>query len=369
MGRQSAPQPVNNMTKRFISIQYLRALSAIVVVFVHAEQFVNRYTVLGEWRVALFFVMSGFVLWRVTSRRETPALPFLLKRFARILPSYWLVTIAIVLMTILGMGRTHPYVAADVIRSLLLIPYGAGWHGEFMPLLVPGWTLPYELWFCCALAAGLLLPTRIRFWALSLVLGGLGLVGLLGHPAGAVTATLTGFPMIQLLTGIWIGRFWRPLPIPRIAGWVLMAAGVALSILLQIQSGHPNEFVGVAPRTLAPAVMVLIGALALEPGEARPIPWLSFLGDASFSIYIWHWPVLAVAGRLAAAAHLKAPEMAWPFFTTVLSVVFGSLMYIVLERRMTRALVVAVDRWIPKLGTPALLRRSGRTDAVVSEIP
>jgi hypothetical protein len=38
----------------------------VTVVFVHADRMLHSYSVISEWRVALFFVMSGFVLWRLT---------------------------------------------------------------------------------------------------------------------------------------------------------------------------------------------------------------------------------------------------------------------------------------------------------------
>ena len=83
-----------------ISIQYLRAIAALLVVFYHAIYQIKEYHSLfegGIWRfgaagVDIFFVISGFIMWVTTSGRPADPLRFIGRRITRIVPLYWIVT-------------------------------------------------------------------------------------------------------------------------------------------------------------------------------------------------------------------------------------------------------------------------------------
>ena len=81
------------------------------------------------------------------------------------------------------------------------------------------------------------------------------------------------------------------LVVAAIAGFVLVAAGLA----------------GFNPLVLGPlSAMLLVGVLALEQGKwlFRFIP-LAYLGDASYSIYLWH--TLAISVVMKASGLLSLP--------------------------------------------------------------
>src|SRR4051794_24427519 len=86
----SVMQPSNQI----VSIQYLRAAAALMVVYNHvfSNHLVSQYDLfktLGEWGVDIFFVISGFIMWSSTRKtRQSPA-AFAAKRFYRISPLYW----------------------------------------------------------------------------------------------------------------------------------------------------------------------------------------------------------------------------------------------------------------------------------------
>ena len=60
------------------------------------------------------------------------------------------------------------------MASLLFIPWQHPQVGAMLPLLIPGWTLNYEMAFYVMFAASLALPKSIRLWALLALLAGAG---------------------------------------------------------------------------------------------------------------------------------------------------------------------------------------------------
>lgn len=84
------------------SIQYLRALAALMVIFHHSSAQIDIYrgtlkqVNIGAAGVDVFFVISGFVIWFTTYNRKLSPAKFMLKRIIRVVPLYWFVTLAIV---------------------------------------------------------------------------------------------------------------------------------------------------------------------------------------------------------------------------------------------------------------------------------
>ena len=83
------------------SIQYLRAVAALMVVFHHLIIQIDVYEAVlhsisvGAAGVDVFFVISGFVIWFVTYGKEVSAGEFFAKRVIRVVPIYWLITLVI----------------------------------------------------------------------------------------------------------------------------------------------------------------------------------------------------------------------------------------------------------------------------------
>jgi exopolysaccharide production protein ExoZ len=332
------------MKRRFTNLEYLRALCCVAVVLAHAGLHFGNPIPLGEGRVTVFFLMSGFVLWRASSARETDPADFLWRRLARLLPTYWLVTTLVVAASWAGVGGKQPVLWEDFTRSLLLIPYGPPVHGQFFPALKPGWTLVYELYFCFMLAMTLRLKLKLRFTVLSLLLGSLWVAGQIIHPIAPVLAVLTGFPMLDLLAGILIARYLHMIVLPRTLSWVLVSIGVFASFALPLIEGH--EAAATAPRTLIWAAMTLLGCLGLESDNHRPLPVISRLSEASYSIFIWHWPVMTLSVSMLSVLHWHVPAALGMVGTSLLSIGIGRVMYERIERPMTTWLLTGRG-WAP----------------------
>src|SRR3984957_156703 len=82
-------------TRVLLSIQALRALAALAVVAYHALQWDRGGFDVGRAGVDVFFVISGFIMWHVTSGREVVPGAFLWRRITRVAPLYWLATFGV----------------------------------------------------------------------------------------------------------------------------------------------------------------------------------------------------------------------------------------------------------------------------------
>src|ERR1019366_7660876 len=105
----------------------------------------------GQQGVDVFFVISGFIMMQV-SRRETRPLAFLRARAIRIIPLYWLVTLAWAMLH-------HATSWRDLLLSLAFVPHLAP-AGQESPVLMQGWTLVYDVSFYACFGAALVVPRR-----------------------------------------------------------------------------------------------------------------------------------------------------------------------------------------------------------------
>src|SRR5262249_27428686 len=97
--------------------------------------------------------ISGFIIVYVSAGTfGTPGavVDFIRRRIIRIVPLYWLTTLAFLFLL------PHSEGGADIVQSLLFLPSPNG----RLPILPPGWTLNYEMFFYAIFATVLWLPYR-----------------------------------------------------------------------------------------------------------------------------------------------------------------------------------------------------------------
>jgi len=110
------------------SLQYLRGISAIMVVYFHLWQ------TTGEQGVAIFFIISGFIMMDIVHKKQRTAWQFFKARFFRISPLYYILTILTLLL-----GIAYDPTILRIIQSFSFTALGS--------VLPVGWTLTYEFIF------------------------------------------------------------------------------------------------------------------------------------------------------------------------------------------------------------------------------
>jgi len=330
--------------KPLLSIQYLRAFAALAVALFHACQWSDVDFDIGAGGVDVFFVISGFLMWAITQDPAVTPLGFLRRRIVRVAPLYWAVTLALA-----GLAAASPGLIREVklepdhlLLSLLFVPH-LDPTGLPFPLLPPGWTLGYEAILYLIFTAALLGPRR---WRLAFVLACLGLLsvaGLIVHPLFPLFANPM---MLEFAAGVVMARVMGQGRRPSLGmGWSFIGLGLVAFALLRALGIHSD--IGRWFLWGAPAVLILAGAIGVEAAGGLP-RWraLKSVGDASYSIYLCHWPIIAVAARLTGARH---PWLFVPL-TVAASLAAGLLVRQALEKPLIRWL--RGDGGTPALSVP-----------------
>lgn len=312
---------------RMTNLQYLRALAAGLVVLLHSAIEAGLDFSVGAMGVDIFFVLSGFLMWTITGGNTRP-IAFLRDRCQRIMPSYWIVTLAVSLAIAAGLYRTTTASFDQVVMSLLFVPHFSP-DGLIYPVVKPGWTLNYEMFFYALFAVALLLPRKHRAWTLTTALGGLVGLGLLFRPTDALGIFYTDPIMLEFAMGMGLGLLWE-----RGYGRVGFAAVAAFSVAGFAASAVVDErlfFFGM------PALLIVAATLAFEKiGKVPHWPIAKLLGDASYSIYLWHSIAISACVRIAAYLGLDPIfiMLAGPFA----GVALGLLIYWTVEAPLLKAM-------------------------------
>lgn len=329
-----------------LSVQYLRAIAALMVVVFHLVPQLRRMDYTGYWPdwlaggVDIFFIISGFIMWVTTVDRPMTPWTFFKRRLVRIAPLYWLLTTVVVIVMLVApkLLQTTSFGLTHVLASYAFLPAISPATGWVNPVVNPGWTLNYEMFFYVVFGLGLLLRPNARFIAVSCVLAGLVSLRLLPLPEHFVIDFYTSGLLLEFIFGMAVARLYlagRLLP-TRAAAWVsLIAGGIALGAMLTLVPEWPRVIIFGLP-----SLAIVVGALSLElHGGVRHHAFAHLLGDASYSIYLTHFMTLSAFGQ--AWRRLGLGEMTGGFWlfgivATVVATVIGLLAYRLVEQPLVR---------------------------------
>jgi exopolysaccharide production protein ExoZ len=315
--------------KTLYGIQYLRAFAALAVVFFHATERSGGSFNIGAAGVDIFFVISGFIMWVMSDNRPLSPRRFMLDRIQRIVPIYWIVTIVMVVGAFAGLFPNMKLTLEHLLGSLFLTPTRSPSNGEIWPVLVQGWTLNFEMFFYAIFAISLAVAHRFQLILLVAIFAAFALAGWLFHPQSPILMTYTRPIILEFVAGALIGQLWLKGRLPRYAvGMGLVVIAVVGFALIQLLGLDFNEFI-CGPL----AVSLIIGTLALEKSGAMPdIPVLTYLGNGSYSIYLWHTLAISVVAKVGQSLALP------PLATITLSALFGTLLGIAAYEAMEKPL-------------------------------
>lgn len=320
--------------RKLPALTSLRFFAAAMIVALHAQGhfgipagIANTYS-LGAG-VSIFFVLSGFILTYVypilPTRHETRR--FLLARIARIWPAH----IASTLFVLWLFGWFQLGQEGTVIRVLANLTMTQAWIplSQIGSINTPSWTISTE--FAFYLLFPFLIANFSRTWWWKL-LGAFALAGLMigvtsifslsyGGVIGLNGEMLTYMhPLARLaefVLGMCAALAWRkakPMHLNIWLGTVIEVTAIVL-MFLSIQHLNPVEVSNPLIRwyytSFEPAIpaAILIFVFASRRGwisRAMEAAWLVLLGEISYSIYLFHMPLLAFYWQIAPQTNVPA---------------------------------------------------------------
>jgi exopolysaccharide production protein ExoZ len=334
------------------SIQWLRAIAAIMVAMHHAIYYSDslNHQIGGRelgglfslsFGIHIFFVVSGFIMIHTTHNfGEAGAWrAFLARRLVRIIPLYWLLTTVMVVGLIVSPHSLE--IATDkfkyILGSYFFIPV-LRTDGDLRPILGQGWTLDYEMFFYIAFAFAVLLPRRWAVASLTLGFVALAWAGRNLDISTPVMFTWTDGMILEFLVGVYVGLAYEKLAyeknvrLPGWVAWLAIVAGLGLGVM-----DYPGPTLIVAG---IPAALV-VGGFVLGPRikDTFATGLLSRVGDASYSLYLTHAIVLKLVYQAwIAGIGERLPVSVFFVSSMVAALSAGLLIYYVVERPMTKYL-------------------------------
>lgn len=291
----------------------------------------------GHSGVYFFFVLSGFIItWAhmgdIGDRAALEKYGF--RRLTRVYPVYWIVLFAIVPIYFLfpEMGEGYETQRWHILSSALLLPT------ERMPVLPVAWTLRHEILFYLIFAA-LIIGRQFGLAILSAWFLGC-LISLFASlnvfPASFFFSPLNLLFPMGMASALLVRRGRLPGPA------VIMVVGLAAFAV----AGWLDVRGGMAPPWLAvgygiASALIIVSGVELERSEKLTPPQpLKIFGDASYALYLIHYPILSAMAKIYFALHLDALTPAWFGFGTLLTgaVLAGLLFHFWVERPIIKVL-------------------------------
>lgn len=327
------------------SLQAFRALACLFIVLHHAAAIFGQekyfashpFGALFDCELValnLLFALSGFII--LHAHRNDVGRPdrlggYLYRRVHRIYPTYWIILAAMlaVYLVVPSFGDGSQRDPGVALRSALLFPQPSG-----DPVLVVSWTLCLEMLFYFAFGTFVLHPV-------------LGALTFAAWAAVVWIRPFSGYPVNFIQNAYFASIFLGMISCEAFhRGWIRKPGLLTITALGVLAAAQlTNGFAGISDfltRLLPIGVgcgSLLAAAATLERKDRLRVPaLLTALGDASYSIYLVHFPALSILCKIAKSLRLDAMMPHWVLFLVMsaASVFAGWVFFQLVEKPLRR---------------------------------
>lgn len=332
--------------RRLSYVQVSRAIAILFVLLGHVNiLFYTHYKYdwfhMGQWErtggVDFFFIVTGFMIYYLYHKHAGvpgKTSEFILKRAIRIYPLYWIFTLILIAVPFISLSKTGGYSWEHIIKSLLILPP--------VPILDSAWSLCHVMFFYLMFSAFLYRPKFFKpiifLWVIATVLIELKIVP---YPENSF---IFSFSSLEILFGCLVAHLTLKYTFKNSTLMIL----VGLFGFLAVWVNNFYNFIYIhGPSVFSISSMILMLGISEKDKKERKVPkFLSFLGDASYSIYIAHGSLLHLYLFLLVKVNLVSSmgyflSMVIVILLTILS---SCIIYKVLEKPMLKYLRSLVFR-------------------------
>lgn len=340
------------LRKRLVLIQFSRALVPFMVMLFHLSLTMNEYfdfNLFGlhalpmSGGVSYFFALSGFMMYYVYRNhfgQQDQMKKFLINRFIRIYPLYWILTLLLLLFLFIypWYGAGHETELETIISSFLLSPNPS--HNP--PVLIPAWSLSYTVLFYLMFSLLFLSKPKVARVILT-IWGALCACYFFGYIPfyNFIVGFLLNEINLIFLGGVLAAYFVTHVKVNWFFSLFFTITGLLGFPLMWENSLNPVFDINFDLGTGLASIFLIIGIASIDLTKDIRIPkLLNYLGNASFSIYLSHNLSLDFFSEVFVMYPIYETIGGWMlsiiFF--VIMVTFGCLVYSYLENPLINML-------------------------------
>ncbi|WML38710.1 acyltransferase [Neobacillus sp. OS1-2] len=317
--------------KKLNNLQLIRGIAAVYVLLFHTSGLLQSYLnydyaygifKFGDAGVDMFFVLSGFVIYYVHNKdigAPEKVKSFFKKRIIRVYPIYWVVLICLVpvYFIIPTFGSDSVLNPLNLVKSFVLIPQPE----ENLPLNV-AWSLSYEILFYCMFGLLIALKRKLVLPIVLLWMGGTFVHFIIQSIIGYVDSSWINFVFnpfnLEFLSGVLIAHL--VLKNYTKNGLVFIVLGLCGAVVAWINKSYSFVELHRVIEYGLPFAFIIYGAVSYEiERQTNPSKLFVYLGDASYSIYLIHYPMLSVVNKLFLAVNVYS--IIGPFLAATIMII------------------------------------------------
>jgi len=365
---------VPKAASRNLGLDLLRLLAILLVLSHHLRPSISgkgglfvATLIKGGWvGVDLFFVLSGYLvaglLFKEYAKEGRVSLRnFLIRRGFKIYPAFW---ILIGCSAVVFAPNGRPTTPQDLFGEFLFVQ---NYAAHIWPHT---WSLAIEEHFYLLLVAVMWLMLRSKkphalkpfprtFFIVATACLAFRAVNALRYPEYDFTRDY--FPTHLRIDSLFFGAFLAYLAqyhqlerrLRWFSPWARIAAGTLLLAPAFIFARETHRWISIIGFNLfyLGAGLLVLGALHLQNTPFRPLRMLGRLGAASYSIYLWHYPVHQWFATPILFTYEHNPGFYWQYagVAVIGAVLFGYVMALVVELPV----LLLRDRLFPTKSGPA----------------
>jgi peptidoglycan/LPS O-acetylase OafA/YrhL len=344
-----------NMKTRFSSLDAIRGIAAMAVMFLHYSGRSGLNWMPRAWMaVDLFFIMSGFVLMHSYSAKISEGklnfFEFIRIRLIRLMPLYLLGLLlgyfSVIYSCRLPNTTCESSIMPAVAYGMLVLPYftkimwpfGIGSIQSPFPLNGPAWSFCFELFVNLVFFIWIVSTKKRHLW-LVICVALLSLVAAY-HFNGSVNGGWTnsnfyvGFPRViyHFFIGVLIYTQYQKYGLNS-----KLIAFISVALFLAVFSVNSSLVSMFTLFILAPFVVLANAKITFKGNFESVCTWL---GDISYPLYITHWPIFQLLYLFGHLENLTLPLRV--IFMGLIAVMFAWI-FSIIDRKVRVILIRKPD--------------------------